>query len=349
MGSARWLNLPGAVLVLLLMSGSRAAAQAPFYQGKTIRVIVGTVPGVLYDQWARLIANNMGKHIPGKPGFIVQNMPGAGHMIAANYLYTVAKPDGLTLIGSVIPSLYFNQLIGRKEVQFEWSKFTWIGSPVRGDHQIYMRADAPYKTLEDIRNAKEPPRCGATGTGTSEYYLPKLFEETLGLKFRMVVGYPGGSEIDLAVERGELHCRAFTIEAFFGREPFHSWRKKGFVRNLIQTGRKRDPRMPGVPTIYELMDEYKTPEQARRLASVVLAAGTLGRPMLGPPGIPAERVKILREAFQKTMKDPEFLAEVRQRKYELDPVSGEELEALVKEVMAQPREVVERLKKILGR
>jgi tripartite-type tricarboxylate transporter receptor subunit TctC len=132
-----------------------AAAQTPFYQGKTINVIVGTPPGNLYDLWARLIVEHMGKHIPGNPTFIVQNMPGAGHVVAVNHLYKVAKPDGLTIIGSVIPSLYLNQLIGRPEIQFEWSKFNWIGSPARGASQMYMRSDTPYKTIEEIRTAKE--------------------------------------------------------------------------------------------------------------------------------------------------------------------------------------------------
>lgn len=322
--------------------------QAPFYQGKTITFVVGTKSGVLYDQWARLVAAHIVKHIPGTPDHIVQNMPGAGHKIAANYVYSVAKPDGLTLIGSIVPSLYFDQLVGRKEVKYDWAKFSWIGSPVKGDYQMYMRADAPYKTIEDVRKAAPPPKCGATGTGTSEYHMPKLFEETLGAKFNMVTGYQGGSEIDLAVEKGELDCRAFTIEAFFSREPFHTWRKKGFVRNIIQTGRKRDPRLPDTPTIYELMDKYKISESSRRVATVILAAGALGRPMLGPPGMPPDRVKTLREAFNKTMKDPKFLAEIEKRKYALAPGTGEELEATVKEAMVQPPEIIERLKKVLG-
>ena len=155
------------LLCLLLWGMSPAQAQTPFYQGKTIRVIVGTPPGNLYDLWARLIVAHMGKHIPGNPEFIVQNMPGAGHVVAANHLYTMVKPDGLTLIGSIIPSLYLNQLLGRSEIQFDWAKFTWIGSPARGESQMYMRADSPYKTIEDVRTAKEPPKCGATGvTGT---------------------------------------------------------------------------------------------------------------------------------------------------------------------------------------
>lgn len=334
--------------LLIYLASPCLYAQTPFYQGKTIKIVVGTQSGVLYDQWARIIAAHIVKHIPGHPDYIVQNMPGAGHKIAANYVYSVAKPDGLTLIGSIIPSLYFDQLVGRKEVQYDWAKFVWIGSPVRGNYQMYMRSDAPYKTIEDIRRATDPPKCGATGTGTSEYHLPKLFEETLGMKFRMVTGYQGGSEIDLAVERGELHCRAFTIEAFFSREPYHTWRKKGFVRNLVQTGKKPDPRMPDVPTVYELMDEYNTPDSSRRLANVILASGVLGRPMLGPPGIPPDRVKILREAFDKTMKDPAFLADIEKRKYALDPSTGEELETIVKGVMTQPPEVIERIKKLLG-
>ena len=332
----------------LLVWGQASRAQTDFYKGKTITVIAGTTAGALYDQWSRLLAQHMGKHIPGRPEMIVQNMPGAGHMIAANYVYGKSKPDGLTIIGSIVPTLYFDQLVGRKEAQYDWAKFAWIGSPVQGESQMYMRADTPYKTIEDVRNAKEPPRCGAQGTSDSAYYLPKLFEELIGTKFNLVQGYPGGPEIDLAVERGEIHCRSFTIEAFLSREPYHTWRKKGFVRNIIQTGKKRDRKLPDTPTVWELMDKYKTPEASRRLASVMLASGALGRPMLAPPGLPAERVKILREAFNKTMEDKEFLTDVDKRGFDLDPVSGDELEKIVREVMAQPADVIARMKKLLG-
>ena len=323
-------------------------AQSEFYKGKTITVYIGTTPGALYDQWGRILAQHMGKHIPGKPDMIVQNMPGAGHMIAANYVYNKTKPDGLSLIGSIVPTLYFDQLVGRKEAQYDWAKFVWIGSPVQGESQMYMRADTPYKTIEDVRNAKEPPRCGAQGTSDSAYYLPKLFEETIGTKFNLVQGYPGGPEIDLAVERGEIHCRAFTIEAFMSREPYHTWRKKGFVRNIIQTGKKRDAKLPETPTLWELMDRYKTPDPSRRLATLMLASGQLGRPMMATPGVPADRVKILRDAFNATMKDSEFLTDIDKRQFDLDPVPGEELEKIVKDVMSQPPDIVERMKKLLG-
>ncbi|HWP22720.1 MAG TPA: tripartite tricarboxylate transporter substrate-binding protein, partial [Candidatus Binatia bacterium] len=273
-------GLAGIALIALIGWTGSAFPQADFYKGKTITVYIGTTPGALYDQWGRILAQHMVKHIPGKPEVIVQNMPGAGHMIAANYLYNKTKPDGLSLIGSIVPTLYFDQLVGRKEAQYDWAKFVWIGSPVQGESQMYMRADTPYKTIDDVRNAKEPPRCGAQGTSDSAYYLPKLFEETIGTKFNLVQGYPGGPDIDLAVERGEIHCRAFTIEAFLSREPYHTWRKKGFVRNIIQTGKKRDARLPETPTLWELMDRYKTPEASRRLATVMLASGALGRPMI---------------------------------------------------------------------
>jgi tripartite-type tricarboxylate transporter receptor subunit TctC len=343
------LSLWIAVICVLLLGSSSRAQDEPFYKGKTLRIIAGTTPGALYDQWARVIAAHISKHIPGNPHIIVQNMPGAGHQIAANYLFNVAKPDGLTVIGSIIPTLYLDQLIGRPEVKYDWGKFVFIGSPVKGESQMMMRADTPFKTIEDMRNAKEPPKCGGTGTGGTDFIFARLLEETFPpLRINSVLGYPGGPEIDLGLERGEIQCRSFTIEAFFSREPYHTWRKKGFVRNIVQTGRARDPRLPDVPTMHELMDKYQTPEAPRRLATTILAGGALGRPMIGPPGMPPDRLRILRDAFNKTMKDPGFLAEIEKRKYELDPSPGEELEAIVKDVMSQPPAIRERLKKVLA-
>jgi tripartite-type tricarboxylate transporter receptor subunit TctC len=335
------------VLMMLVVWAPYARAQAPFYQGKTIKIIVGSSTGGGYDQWARLLARHLGKHIPGNPETIVQNMPGAGSVVAANYVYNQAKPDGLTL-GAILPAIYFDQLVGRPEVQFAWAKFTWIGSPEQNNALHYMRADTPYQTVEDIRKAKEPPRCGSSGTGTTGHYIPKLLEETLGLKHRIVGGYKGGSEIDLAVERGEVHCWSPLIATFFGREPYVTWYKKGFVRVLIQMGRKRDPRLADVPTIYELMDQYKTPEAGKRVARVVLTAAGLGRPIVAPPGLGADRVKLLREAYAKTLGDPDLTAEAKKRRWEIAPISGEDLEELAKDVITQPKEVIERMKWVMG-
>jgi tripartite-type tricarboxylate transporter receptor subunit TctC len=334
-------------LLLLLLSRGDLYAQAPFYQGKTIRIVVGNLPGDAYDLWARIFAQHMGKYIPGNPNFIVQNMTGAGGVTAANYVYSVAKPDGLTL-GAFGPSMYFDQLARRKEVQFDWSKFTWIGTPEQTEFILIMRTDSPYKSMEDIRKAAEPPKCGATGTSTSGYYMPKFLDDGLGFKFNIVSGYPGGGEIDLGIERGELHCRNLTISTYFAREPFLTWHKKGFVRPILQTPKKRDQRVADVPTIYELMDQYKPPESIRRVATVLLAPAIFGRPMVATPGIPPDRVKVLREAYHRSLKDPALLEDLKKRRWTVDAVSGEELAKLAKEVIDQPPEVIELMKKLLG-
>ena len=329
-----------------LLFSSALHAQTPFYQGKSITLIIGNQAGGQYDLWARHIANHVAKQIPGNPNIVVQNMPAAGSLVAANYLYNVAKPDGLT-IGAIIPGIYTDQLIGRKEVQFDWAKFNWIGTPEQTEWLFITRADSPYKSIEDMRSATEPPKCGTTGSGSFVHQVPKLLEEVLGMKLTLVSGYTGGPDVDLAIERGEVRCRSISVTAFFGREPYISWGKKGFVHSLAQTGKKRDPLVENVPTIYELMDQYKTPEIGRRLATVMLASNIFGRPWLTPPGVPAERVRILREAWNRTMKDEEFLAETKKRRWPLAPVAGEELDSLAKQVIVQPPEVVQRLKKFL--
>jgi tripartite-type tricarboxylate transporter receptor subunit TctC len=336
------------VFLFLLGMVAQVAAQTPYYQGKTIAMITGSQAGDLFDLYARMVAMHMAKHIPGNPNAVVQNMTGAGHIVAANYVYTVAKPDGLTLLAPN-PNLYVDQLVGRPEIKFDWAKFAWIGNASRTTDLLYMRSDTPFKTMEDVLNAKEPPKCGATGTGTTGYMVPKLLEETLGTKFNVVTGYKGGNDVDLAVERGEVQCRAFSVTAFFGREPFHTWRKTGFVHAIIQLGQKRDSRLADVQTLNELMEKYKTPEIGRRVALIVTASEIFQRPYMGPPGLRPDLLKILRDAFQKTLKDPAFLEEVKSKKLDAEYTSGEEMETLAKEMMSQRPETIERLKKVLGK
>jgi tripartite-type tricarboxylate transporter receptor subunit TctC len=331
----------------LMLLAQNAGAESPYYEAKTITIVVGYQAGDGYDIWARLLTAHMGKHIAGNPAMIAQNMPGAGSLIAANYIYRVAKPDGLT-IGAIGPSLYLDQLLRKKEVHFDWPKFGWVGSTENTPWLLYMKSDAPYKSIEDVRRASQAPKCSATGTGTSGYFIPKLLEEAVGARFNIVLGYQGGAEQDLALERGEVVCRSLSIPTFFAREPFITWRKQSFVRILMQTGRKRDPRIPEVPTIHELMNEYKTAPQTRNVVTGVLASGDLGRPFITPPDVPAARIKILRDAFRKTVTDPAFLADVKTRKLEVNPTYGEELEVIAREAASQPREIVERMKTILG-
>jgi tripartite-type tricarboxylate transporter receptor subunit TctC len=334
------------VLALVFVSPVNLLAQAPFYQDKTLKIVGGYGAGSVDDAWTRLISRYLGKYIPGNPNIIVQNMPGAGAMIAANYVYKVAKPDGLTL-GGIRGGLYFDQLVGRKEVQFDWPKFTWLGTPTQVEQIIYIRADTPYKTIDDVRKATVPPKCGATGTASTGYYVGNLLDETLGAKFNTLTGYKDGPEVDLAVERGEIQCRGISLETLFGREPLLGWSKNGFVRVLVQTGKKRDPKLPDVPTIWELMNEHKTADTGKRLATIILSVGAFGRPYVSSPGLPPERAKVLQGAFRKTLTDPDFQAQAKERRLEIDPVGGEELEALAREVMAQPAEVVDRMKRLL--
>jgi hypothetical protein len=202
--------------------------------------------------------------------------------------------------------------------------------------------------MEDIRNASTAPKCGSNGITSTGYYLPKLMEDTLGTKFDIVLGYQSGQDVDLAVERGEVVCRAFTITAYFAREPFISWQKRHFVNVLMQSGAKRDSRLKDVPTIYELMDKYKTTAAGRSLAKVVLSAGEFGRPLVAPPGVPADRIKILRDAFDKSVNDPALMATAEKRRLEMDPATGVELETLAKEVMAASPDVVQKMQKLLG-
>ena len=326
----------------------KAGAQADqFYKGKTIRIMVGSTAGGFYDRWGRLFGKYMSKYIPGQPEIIVQNITGAGSVIVTNQVYNVAKPDGLTLV-MPLNGVYIDQFVGRKEVQFDMRKFRFIGSPVTESIIFYMRADAPYKSIADIIKAKEPPKCGGSGTASSDYILSKVLEETVGAKFNTVLGYAGGTEIDLAVEKNEVVCRAHSMSAHFGREPFDTWHKRGFDRHLVQTSRKKDPRAADAPTLDELFDQYKVPANSRRLAQVLLAAGDFGRPMMVTPGTPPDRVKILRDAYVKTLSDPDVLEEAKKGRMDVDPATGEELETLVKEIFDSPPEVVERVKKILA-
>jgi tripartite-type tricarboxylate transporter receptor subunit TctC len=345
MNHHRILSVAVSVCALGVFSTS-GLAQTPYYKGKTITIVAGTKAGDVYDLYARHFAQFLPKYIPGNPNIIVQNMAGAASMIAANFVYNVANPDGLT-IGAIFPALYFDQVVGRSEVKYDWSKFAWIGSPVTSNHLLYMRADSAYKTIHDVVKTSRAPKCGATGTSSTAYYIPKLLDETIGTNFDIVLGYQSGQDIDLAVERNEVVCRSFTLTAFFAREPFTTWRKKNFVNVLMQTGRKRDQRLPNTPTIYELMDQYKTAKAGRNLATLVLAGGEFGRPYVMPPNTPPQHLKTIRDAFEKVLKDEAAIVEATKKKLELDPSSSDELEKLAKEVTSQSPDVIARMKKLL--
>ena len=328
-----------------LGTANPARAQDQFYKGKQLRIIVGLSSGGGYDRAARMLARHIGKYIPGNPDVIVQNMPGASSVTAANYVWGVAKPDGLTLLAPH-NNIYLSQLSGQKEVQFDLPKFQWIGSLENDDMMLFGRADAPFKSIGDIVRAKEPPKCGSTGVGSSDYVMSKILDETIGARVTHVTGYPGSSEIALAFERGEVACMGLTIATYFGREPFLTWYKGKFVRFLAQSGHKRDPRLADAPTIFELMNEYKTSATRRRVAEAMLQGGEWARPLMAPPATPSERVAILRAAHEKAAKDPELLVEAKKLRMTVVQMPGDKLQAIAAEVMKQPPEVVEQIKKL---
>ena len=320
-------------------------SQADFYQGKTIRIIVGLSTGGGYDRAARMVARQLGKYLPGNPGVVVQNMPGAGSVTAANYVYGVAKPDGLTILAPH-NNLYLSQLSAQNEVKFDLTKMNWLASLENDDMVIFARSDAPFKTIDDIIKAKELPKCGSTGVGSSDYVMSKILDETVGAKVNHVTGYPGSSEIAIALERGEVHCMGLTISTYYGREPFLTWLKSNFIRFLAQSGHKRSERVPDAPTVYELMERYKTPETKRRTAEAMLQGGDWARPYLVAPGTPADRVNLLRAAFEKAAKDAELLAEAKKLRMDVVHVNGAELQKTAAKVMTQPPEVIDAIKKL---
>jgi tripartite-type tricarboxylate transporter receptor subunit TctC len=286
------------------------------------------------------------RYLPGRPAFLVENKP-ENAVETARRIYKAA-PDGTTL-AALIPALYLAQLSAKGDIGFDLAKLSWIGSPTKSNYLLYMSTKTPFKTMRDIRDSATPPLCGAGTETTTGYYVPKLFEETLGTKFALRTGFEEGPDTDAAVERGEVHCRALTIDGFFSHEPYPTWIKTNIVRIVLQTGAKRDARLPNVPTLYEVMDDFKTSAADRSLAKLVLASSDFGRPIVAPPGLPAERIKIYRRAYAAAMKDPALRMEAKSTPLEINPTTGENLEALAKEVTAQPRELVARMNKIMGK
>jgi tripartite-type tricarboxylate transporter receptor subunit TctC len=213
---------------------------------------------------------------------------------------------------------------------------------------MYLRADAPYKSIRDIIKAKDPPKCGAVGSNSTGNILAKLLEQTVGARFNMVLGYPGSTETDLAVERGEVICRGHDVANHFSAPIYRNWHKNGFDRHIVQDSPKRDARLADAPTIFELMDEYKASEISRRTAEFMSASAQFGRPMLTTPGTPLDRVKLLRDSYAKTMSDPEFVASAKKANMEIEPSTGEELQELIQRIMNQPPELIEQVRKILG-
>jgi tripartite-type tricarboxylate transporter receptor subunit TctC len=231
-------------------------------------------------------------------------------------------------------------------VKFDLTKMNWIGSLENDDMVLFARADAPFKSIDDVIKAKELPKCGSTGVGSSDYVMSKILDDTVGAKVNHVTGYPGSSEIAIALERGEVQCMGLTISTYYGREPFVGWLKTNFVRFLAQSGHKRSERVPDAPTVYELMDRYKTPATKRRTTEAMLQGGEWARPYLVAPKTAPDRVNILRAAFEKAAGDPELLAEAKKLRIDVVHNGGAELQKTAAKVMNQPPEVIDAIKRL---
>jgi tripartite-type tricarboxylate transporter receptor subunit TctC len=300
-----------------------ASAQEPFYKGKTIRVIVGFSAGGGFDTYARSVARHIGKHIPGNPTVVVENMAGAGSAIAASYVYK-AKPDGLTA-GNWIGSLILQQVIGeQKGIEFDGRKFEWIGVPVRDSNVCAVTKASGVASAQQWLTAKEPVKIGGLAPGTPNSDAPRILKAALNFPVQVVDGYKGTSDLRLAADSGEVDGGCWAWESIKV-----TWRKgldSGNVKVVLQLLPKRHPELADVTNVMELART----EEARQLIKVgVIDPGAISRVYSLPPGTPKTRVKIWRDAFTATMADPEFLAEMKKANLDLDPVSGEEAESVV--------------------
>jgi tripartite-type tricarboxylate transporter receptor subunit TctC len=327
-------------LVVSLASGALLPAQESFYKGNTLRIIVGSTPGGGLDTYSRVIARHMGKHIPGNPTIIVENMPGAGSLILASHLYKVAKPDGLT-IGMFVGDILMTQLLGRPGVEVDFLKFGYIGVPLRDFNACGLTKASGITSVEKWMAAKTPVKLGSTAPGTSTDNTARILRVLLGLPIQPVTGYKGTAEIRLAAESGEIAGGCWTWGSMRT-----TWRKAiqaGDVTVVLQNRPEPHPELPNVPLAIDLA---KT-RDARELVlasdpSLIIFTYAL------PPGSPSERLQILRKGFMDTMKDPEFLADAEKSQLAIDPMAGDELEKAVNRILKLDPALVTKLKDVLA-
>jgi len=320
------------VVSLLLLLASAPAYGAALFEGKTITIVVGYKPGGGYDRYARLIAKYLPKYIPGKPGAIVQNMPGASSVIAANHIYSVAKPDGLT-IGTFNNATVVAQLIKVEGVRFDLTKYAWLGSAASDAVILSVRSDLPYKTADDLRKVKQFV-VGTTGPGSSTHDFPALLDEFAGFDFKLVPGYSSSADVMLALERKEVDGRAGSYDSI---KPFID---RGLVRPLIRN-RTSAPGIEKLP----VDESLATTKQGKLIMAVNAVPTQIYRPFVAPPGTAKDALKILRDAFANCLKDKDLLAEAVKGKMTIDYTSPEDALKVVSEVLGQPSDVVQELAK----
>lgn len=311
------------------------AAVADFYRGQVVTIVVGFAPGGGFDTTARILARHLPKHIPGNPTVIVQNMEGAGSLVAANHLYNVAKPDGRTL-GLFHETQVINQLTGKEGVQFDARKFAWLGGSFKTVVTCLLREDTPFRTWRDVVSSQKPAIFGSTGPGSNTDETPKILRAATGANVRVIAGYKGSAEIRNAVERGEVDGMCLSWDSIRATAP--DWAQGKVVRNLVQVGLAKSRELPDVP----LAEEFATSEEGKLLLRVLATPQQMAKSFAAPPGTPPERVEALRTAFAAAYKDPELLEDAKKSKIEIEPLTGEEVERVVNDLLKTPPDVAKK-------
>jgi tripartite-type tricarboxylate transporter receptor subunit TctC len=329
-----------AVLWIALMTGPAYPA-SPFYEGKTVHLIVGTSAGGGFDTYSRMIARHMGKHVPGNPTIIVENMTGAAFRVAAKHLNSRAKPDGLT-IGNLTSQVIIRQILGDPSIDFDMRKFEYIGVPVKDNVVCAYTKASGITSMEQLMAAKTPVKTGGIAPGDVVSDVPRILKATLNLPLQVVDGYKGTSEIRLAAESGEVAGTCFQWESM--RMTWSKGLTSGDVSVVLQATDKALPDLPNVPLAVNLA---KSEEGRQLIRAGISSPASVTRLYLLPPGTPKDRVMILRKAFQDTLKDPEFLAEAKKSKLSIDPIPGEEVERIVNDLFNLNPALVSKLKEIL--
>ncbi len=318
-----------------------ASAETPaeFYKGRDVTLIVPAGPSGGYAIYSQFLARHLSKHIPGNPTIVVKYMPGGGGNIGANYLYNVAPKDG-SVIAGVFSTLTMTQALRPAGTKFDATKFSWLGSIAPMINSVGVVKTAPATTMDGLR--KTEVVVGATGKSNDLYIYPKLMNEILNTKFKIVLGYADSGSVLLAIEKGEAQGLSMGLEIWYAMRP--EWVNDHKIVMVAQTGMKRHKLIPDVPTLYELA---KSPED-KAIMQFAAVPAVLGRAYTAPPGTPGDRLAALRKAFDETMVDPEFVKDVTSRHLSVEPTSGAEIAAFIEKDGATRPEVVERARKLLG-
>ncbi len=334
------LSLGSLFALAVCFAVAAATAQAPdaTFAGRTVTMLIGFGPGGGYDLWARVIARHLGKHLPGNPTVVPQNLPGAGSYRAANFIYNVAPRDGTT-IAAISRDAVLGPLTGAVGAQFDATKFSWLGTPAIETNVCIAYHTAPVKNVHDLLTKELVVADTGVGTGTHSY--PKALDDILGFKFRIVGGYPSSADVLLAMERGEVQGFCESYDSIKIHRP--GWISSGTVAVLFQGGSKPNPELKGVPFVVDLA---QNPEDKQAIEFLYAGQG-IGRPYIAPPNLPPALLETLRDAFNATMTDPEFIAEANLRKLTIDAEDGKQLEALVRKTYATPQSTIDRIAKLI--